>query len=247
MFVLHIFCRFCGHWCCHLKEPCWPMRVYVKSCWAASGFVLSLDSQVSGQSLCFMVIICLCFIVILHCLIMYSGYKHIYTHTHSVFLLLKAYIMKLLEVYTIWHWILGWLVNSELERMWKEAGCGVICAASIMAIALEGLNITMHIIIPNSQFLSWDFNPGHTTYEAGCTCLTIMFSDKYHPTVTFLHLQIMLLTLFHTAVSVLIVILGVGVLRASASVCWTLPQGHGAGALFQTTTVPWGSTHSSQH
>jgi len=56
-----------------------------------------------------------------------------------------------------------------------------------------------------------------------------------------------LLTLFHTAVSLLMVLLGVGVFRASASVSWTLPQGHGAGAFFQATAVPWGSAHSSQH
>lgn len=170
---------------------------------------------------------------------------HMHTHTHGVFLLLMVYIMKLSEVTTMWHWTVGWLVNNELERMWKEAGCGVIWGL-YQSNCLEGLNITMHIIIPNSQFLRWDFNPWHTTYEAGCTCLTVMCSDKYLPTVKLLHLQIML-TLFHTAVSVLMVFLGVGVFRASASICWTLPQGHGAGAFFQATAVPWGSAHSSQH
>lgn len=177
---------------------------------------------------------------------MCSGYKHICTHIHTVFLLLVVYNMNLSEVHTIWHWIVGWLVNNELERIWKEASCGVIWGL-YYGNCLEGLNITMHIIIPNSPFLSWDVNPGHTTYEAGCTCLTIMFSDKYLPTATLLHPQTVLLTLFHTAVSVLMVFLGVGMFRASASVCWTLPQGHGAGAFFQATAVPWGSAHSSQH
>jgi len=186
-----------------------------------------------------------------HALFKKKKKPHTHTHTkrtrtHNIFLLLMVYIIKLSEVHTMWVWIVRWLVNNELERMWKEAGCGVIWGF-YHGNCLEGLNITMHSIIPNSQFLSWDFNPGHTTYDAGCTCLTVMLSDKYLPTVTLLHLQIMLLTLFHTAVSVLMVFLGVGVFRASASVCWTLPQGHGAGAFFQATAVPWGSAHSSQH
>lgn len=179
MFVLHIFCRFCGRWYCHLKEPCWPMRVYVKSCWAASGFVLSLDSQVSGESLCLMVInmsLCYCYITMLYHILGIQTHMHTHTHTYSVFLLFMVYIMKLSEVHTIWHWIVEWLVNNELEWMWKEAGCGVVWGL-YRSICLEGLNITMHIIIPNSQFLSWDFNPGHTKYEADCTCFTVTFSD----------------------------------------------------------------------
>jgi len=85
MFVLHIFCRFCGHWCCHLKELCWPMRVYVKSCWAASGFVLSLDSQVSGESLCFMIINIYPFyyITVLYHILRIQTYIHTHTHTHT--------------------------------------------------------------------------------------------------------------------------------------------------------------------
>jgi hypothetical protein len=51
----------------------------------------------------------------------------------------------------------------------------------------------------------------------------------------------------HVAVSVMLAGLCVGLLRAAASVCRTLPQGYGAAALLPAATVLRGSACSSKH
>jgi len=62
-----------------------------------------------------------------------------------------------------------------------------------------------------------------------------------------LHLCNMMLTFFHTALSVMFAIMYVDMFRAPASVCRTLPQGYAAAALLQAAAVLRGFTHSSQY